>query len=92
MIDEDFDLQYEMQEGLIIQDAYRRVGYDLFQYGKRIAYASNWKDAIKAAMLYMNKSHYWPNVFYVNERGNVDLLVISRRGRGYTSKILESWV
>lgn len=31
---------------------------------------------------------YWPNVFHVNERGNVDLLQIGWNG----AKIIHSWV
>jgi hypothetical protein len=31
---------------------------------------------------------FWPNVFHVNDHGNVDLLVIGYNG----AKILKSWV
>ena len=36
----------------------------------------------------MNAEKFWPNVWHVNERGNVDLLIISRTG----ASILQSWV
>jgi hypothetical protein len=34
------------------------------------------------------KDNYWPNVFYVNDHGNVDLLAIGYNG----AKIVKSWV
>ena len=36
----------------------------------------------------MNKDKFWPNVWHVNERGNVDLLAIGYNG----AKIVKSWV
>jgi hypothetical protein len=36
----------------------------------------------------MEKDGFWPNVFHVNDHGNVDLLVIGYNG----AKILKSWV
>jgi len=51
-----------------------------------------WNRILKAIMDEMKRVNYYPNVFYVNERGNVDLLSIRKRGRGYISEIVESWV
>ena len=36
----------------------------------------------------MEGDGFWPNVFHVNDHGNVDLLVIGYNG----AKILKSWV
>jgi hypothetical protein len=35
-----------------------------------------------------SKQNYWPNVFMINDHGNVDLLRIGYNG----SKIVKSWV
>jgi hypothetical protein len=36
----------------------------------------------------MEENGFWPNVFHVNDHGNVDLLVIGYNG----ARILKSWV
>ena len=93
---EDFDLQGEMESGLVISDT-RHGHYDIVLEGKHVETAGSMEEAILSALLFMEKNQYWPNVFYVNERGNTDLLVITPKKRkdkiiGATSSIVASWV
>jgi len=94
--DDDFDLKTEMETGLIIGDA-RRGGYDVALEGRFLGHFTEWNDALKFAAQTMVDNSYWPNVFYVNERGNTDLLVLKPKiihGKviKVTSTIDRSWV
>ncbi len=95
-LDEDFDLDGEMETGLVIQDR-RGGGYSIGLEGKYVGEAGSFDDAISVAYKIMEKNQYWPNVFYVNDRGNTDLLTIKELKKknkvvGVTYEIARSWV
>ena len=73
--DDDFDLESEMEDALIIGDA-RGSGYSVSFSGKRIGDFGDFDEALAAGVREMHRSKYFPNVFYVNERGNTDLLSV----------------
>jgi hypothetical protein len=94
--DDDFDLQSELQEGAAIQDA-RGGGYDVSFSGRYVDHAREFSEALLIVLQKMDKDKYYPNVFYVNDRGNVDLLAVKpkmRKGKivGASYKTLQSWV
>jgi hypothetical protein len=74
----------ELQEAIVIADA-KGSRYNLFVEGKAIAREVGWSDAVRVAHTWMNRNNYWPNVYHVNERGNIDLL--DNKGN-----IVHSWV
>ena len=84
------DLSNEVTSGIVIQDD--GSGYAAFLNGRVYAEADSWSGILKAVMFRLKRGNYFPNIFYVNERGNVDLLMVYGRGKGYKSKILQSWV
>lgn len=88
---EDFDLEFEMETGLVIGES--RGGYGIALDGS----AKDFEEALVAGLEAMEQSKYYPNVFYVNERGNVDLLSVKpriRKGKivGASYKTLHGWV
>lgn len=95
--DEDFDPKEEMRTGIVIKDRVRG-GYDVSAEGRFVAHYDDWDKTIRAIAVQMEKEQYWPNVFFVNDHGNVDWLNIqykSNKGRVFgkvTSKIIRSWV
>lgn len=94
--EDDFDLKGELETGLVIGDS-RGGGYSIALEGRRIESAPSLEDAVGKAYKIMEDGKYWPNVFYVNERGNVDLLVIKalkKKGKvvGVTYEVARSWV
>lgn len=94
--EEDIDLENEMDSGYIVGDA-RDGGYDVALEGRRLDHFSDYDDALVFILEHMEKTKYWPNVFYVNERGNTDQLTLKpkmRKGRivGVSAKIVKSWV
>jgi hypothetical protein len=84
------DLSDALTGGIVIQDD--GSGYAAFLNGKVYAESSSWNGILKEVVTRMLRGNYYPDIFYVNERGNVDLLRVFRRGKGYSSKILQSWV
>lgn len=74
----------ELYESILIKDD-RGSGYNVATEGKSIAQGVGWGRAIQAARKWMKKNEYWPNIYYVNERGNVDLL-------DHKGNIIRSWV
>ena len=93
--DDDFDLDVEMHEGIVITDL-KRGGYK-FGLSGYFDTADTWEEILVAVLQYMEQEKYYPNVFYVNERGNTDLLEIvpktkNRKIVGASSKIIQSWV
>ena len=50
---------------------------------------SDWDD-LGAAISHANREQYWPNIWHINERGNVDLLSVNFDTGEYS--ILHSWV
>jgi hypothetical protein len=87
---EEFNLKEEMNEGIFIQDNAPR--FEALYHGKIIVYTFTYPALLKEISLWMKKSNYYPNLFYVNDHGNVDLLSLRRRGKGYTTSIIASWV
>jgi hypothetical protein len=81
----DFNLQYELEEGVVIQDR-RGGGYQARYLGKAIPGVSgSWVQTVRGARAWMKKEGYFPNLFYINERGNTDLLSAG-------GKTIHSWV
>ena len=94
--EDDFDLKIEMREGAIISDA-RGGGYNVNWSDRHLTRTSDFDKALKAVAEKMEKDHYFPNVFYVNDHGNVDLLavklkIIKGKVVKATSKTIRSWV
>ena len=90
--DDDFeDSGPDLEESYVISDE-RRGGYSIGLSGRYLGARDTWKDTLKFIVEHSIKSGYYPNVYYVNDHGNVDLLEIKKKGRGYDSKIIQSWV
>jgi hypothetical protein len=75
---EDFDLESELSSGLIIGDA-RSGGYSVTLDGGFVGSKSDFDAALVLGLEAMERAKYWPNVFHVNERGNVNLLAVRPR-------------
>ena len=93
--DDDFDLESEMEDALVIVDSKR--GYSVSFSGKHVGDFSDFDEALAAGVLEMHSSQYFPNVFYVNERGNTDLLTVKYELQGgrpinIESTTVRSWV
>ena len=93
--DEELD-QSEIDDGLAIGDA-RRGGYSVTFSGKSLGTFDDFDKALKVGVQAMYDSNYFPNVFYVNERGNVDLLsvkdkVVKGKVIKVTYETVRSWV
>jgi len=73
--EDDFDLQSEMENGMVIGEA-RGGRYSVSLERRFLRDFPTFNEALKFAAQKMEDSNYWPNVFYVNERGNTDLLAI----------------
>ena len=88
------ELKYEMQEGYVISgESCMTTTYRISYAGRHFASGvESISSAIKLIARNMEKDQYWPGVFYANDHGNVDVLAIFRRGKGYSYRILESWV
>jgi hypothetical protein len=95
--DDDFDLEGEMEEGAVISDA-RGGGYQLTFSGKKVGGKfDDFDEAVQAAAQKMVDDNFSPNLFYVNDHGNIDLLEVSfevARGkvRNVQNKTVRSWV
>lgn len=68
--EDDFDWQSEMETGIIITDN-TRGGYDVSAEGKFIDNFAEWDEAMNAVTQWMKQHQYFPNVFFVNDHGNV---------------------
>jgi len=93
--EDDFDLKGEMNEGYVISDA--RGGYSVGYEGRYLDTFSDKNEAVKFVVERMETEKYYPNVFYVNDHGNVDLLSVRARHRkgkivGASYKSVRSWV
>lgn len=88
----DFDLRTEMREGAVIHDA-RGGGYDVSFVGKHIGHFKSRGAALRAILTTANREGYFPNIFAVNDHGNVTLLSarINERGK-VASRHVKSWV
>lgn len=86
--DDDFDdafTEEEMREGYVILDAMRGSGYVVHHAGKPLFSAKTKKSAIGQINRKMQDSGFYPNVYYVNDHGNIDLL--DSRGRVIASRV-----
>jgi hypothetical protein len=63
----------EMQEGFVISDA-RRGGYDVGHEHKHVGHYADMDEALEAIEAEMKRENFYPNIYYVNDHGNVDLL------------------
>jgi hypothetical protein len=78
------ELHQEMEDGIVIREA-RGGGYRVTASGRTIDEADTMRGALSIARRWSERNNYYPNIFFVNDHGNVDLL--SSRGR-----VFESWV
>jgi len=63
----------EMREGYVISDG-RRGGYDVAHSGRSAGHYSSVEDALDAISDKMEKDQFFPNIYFVNDHGNVDLI------------------
>jgi hypothetical protein len=94
--DDDFDLESEMESGLVIQDT-RGGRYSVSLEGKSLGSYDDFDLALKHGVQAAHAANYSPNVFHVNDRGNVDLLSVKpeiKRGKvvSVEYEIERSWV
>jgi hypothetical protein len=75
----------ELYVNVVIQDAERGPGYEAWWHRRRIAGPADWDKVVGEVADWMEDSEFWPSMYYVNERGNVDLL--DDKG-----SIVRSWV
>jgi hypothetical protein len=64
----------ELYESLVFSDAGRGPGYAAYYAGKLQFEADDWDEALQAARDWMKQENYYPSMYYVNERGNTELL------------------
>jgi hypothetical protein len=89
----DFDLKQEMEDGGVVQDA-RGGGYAASFNGKYLGHFKSRGGALAAIVREMEKSNYYPNVFYVNDHGNATLLSVraNPKGKGVLTRYIYGWV
>lgn len=63
----------EMQSGFVISDS-RRGGYDVVHEHKHVGHYEDMDEALEAIEAEMKSSNFYPNIYYVNDHGNVELL------------------
>lgn len=68
--EEEFDWKSEMETGVVIQDN-TRGGYDVGSEGKHLGHFDDMDEALAAIEQWMKKNQYFPNIFFVNDHGNV---------------------
>lgn len=75
-----------MEEGYIIQDA-RHGGYEVYHNGKQVikVRAGEFDSAVGQIRFHMVEHKFYPDIYYVNERGNIELL--DKNG-----KMIKGWV
>lgn len=73
--DEENDLfsDEEMAGGYVISDS-RQGGYEVAHEHKHVGHYEDMDDALEAIEAAMKSGNYYPNIYYVNDHGNVDLL------------------
>jgi hypothetical protein len=88
------DIKYAAEEGYVIQDepGWNKTGYEIYYQRKFLGGTETFSAAVKSVAVHMDREKYWPDVLYVNERGNTDVLSIFRRGKGYSYRTVQSWV
>lgn len=75
---------YEYPDDVILRESitFSEWGGPYYHNGKEVA-PDFW-----SLQQWMAKEMYWPDVYHINERGNIDLCKISEAG----IEIIESWV
>ena len=71
--EDDIFSEEEMRSGFVISDS-RRGGYDVVNEHKHVGHYSDMDKALAAIETEMKRSNFYPNIYYVNDHGNVDLL------------------
>lgn len=71
--DDDVFSSEEMTEGYVISDA-RGGGVNVVHEHKHVGHYDDIDEALEAIEGHMKRSNFFPNIYYVNERGNIDLL------------------
>lgn len=81
-----------MSEGAVIHDA-RGGGYDVSYSGRHLGHYRSRGAALRAILVKSEREGYYPNIFTVNDHGNVSLLSarINERGK-VASRHVKSWV
>jgi hypothetical protein len=74
----------EMRSGYVISDG-RRGGYVVNHEHRQVGVYWTKKQALKEIKEHMAKAGFYPNIYYVNDHGNVDLL--SSTGRILASRV-----
>lgn len=64
----------DLRTNIVVQDAERGRGYAAWHEGKEIAAEDDWDDLMKAINAWMKKEQFFPSVYFVNERGNIETL------------------
>jgi len=76
--------QEEMYEHYVVSDA-RGGGYYVTYEGKQLGKFDEEREALIAIKTNMKREDYWPNIYRVNDHGNVDQL-------DHAGEIIQSWV
>ena len=63
----------EMRSGYVISDS-RGGGYDVVHEHHHVGHYRSMENALEEIDVYMEKDKFYPNIYYVNDHGNVDLL------------------
>lgn len=84
--DEEPNEKPDFEESIVIQDRRYGNGYEALYSRKAIAANHEWDVLMDDINRWMEKSNYFPDVYYVNERGNIDLINVR------TGKVIKSWV
>lgn len=63
----------EMQSGFVISDG-RRGGYDVVHEHKHVGHYEDMDEALDDIEAEMKRSNFYPNIYYINDHGNVDML------------------
>jgi hypothetical protein len=66
----------ELRQSVVISDEPMRSkwAYSVACEGKIIDHASEWDEAVQIAIDYMDREKYWPNLYHINDHGNISLL------------------
>lgn len=83
--DDEMDVQAEMETGIVISDAGWNRQYNVAAEGRQIADNVEMSEALAIVRDWMNRNSYWPNVFVVNDHGNVTQVTLD-------GKEIRSWV
>ena len=62
----------ELRDSVVIGDS--RRGYSVSAEGRHLGEFQDWDDAVEAARRWMDRESYWPDLYYVNDHGNLSLL------------------